>query len=79
MQISDLIQKISLSIAFFQQSVVRVLTRFKIFWYTYIWFDQNPRTVVLASIQMLLGQQGVDIAYFWLCHFYVNSLPIMEI
>ena len=38
------------------------------FWYTYICFDPSYRTVVMASIQMLLAQQNLDMAYF--CHYY---------
>ena len=31
--------------------------------YTYICFDPSYRTVVVASIQILLGQQALDMAY----------------
>ena len=41
----------------FEQRFVWVLTAFIRFWYTYICFDPNYGTVVVASIQMLLAQR----------------------
>ena len=48
----------------FQQRFVSVLTAFIGFWYTYICFNPYYRTVVVASIQMLLAQQILGLAYF---------------
>ena len=52
---------------------------FKGFWYTYICFDPNYRTVVVASIQMLLVQRIFDMVYFLNHHYYVHLLPIIII
>ena len=48
----------------YQQSFVWVLTALRGFWWTYIYFDPKYKTVVLASIQMLLAQRILDMAYF---------------
>ena len=64
----------------YQQSFVCVLTAFRAFWHTYICFDPNYRTVVVASSQMLLAQRIFDMVYF--VHYYnhyVHLLPIIMI
>ena len=63
----------------FQQRFVWVLTAFRWFWYTYICTDPNHRIVVAASVQMLIGQQVLDNAYFPHCYYYGHLLSIMKI
>ena len=62
----------------FKQRFVWVLTAFTRFWYTYFWFDSKYRTVVVASIQMLLAQRILDMAYFRHYHYYDQLLSIIE-
>ena len=49
------------------------------FWYTYICFDLNYRTVVMASIQMLLVQRILDMAYFRHYYYYGHLLSITKL
>ena len=62
-----------------QQRFVWVLTAFRGFWYTYTCVDPNYRTVVVASIQMLLAQWILDMAYFLYYHHYGHLLSIIGI
>ena len=63
----------------YQRSFVWVLTAFRGSWYTYICFDLNYRTVVVASIQMLLAQRILCMAYFLHYNHYGHSLSIIII
>ena len=56
--------------------VVTALRRFR---FTYICFDPRHRTVVVASIEILLGQQILEMAYFRPYYYYCLLLPIMKI
>ena len=74
-RIFGLVHKFSRSMNFFyQKRFVWVLTAFKGFWYTYICFDPNYRKVVVASIQILLAQRILDMAYFLKCYYYGHLL-----
>ena len=50
---------------------------FRGFWYTYIGFDAKYRTVVVASIQMLLAQRILDVTYFLHYYYYGHLLSII--
>ena len=63
----------------FKQHCVIVLIAFRRFWYTYICFDPNYRTEVVASIQMLLAQRILDMSYFRHYYYYGHLLPIIKI
>ena len=63
----------------FWQRFVLVLTAFRMFWYTYICFHPNYRTVVVGSIQMLIAQRILDMAYFCHYHYYGHLLSIIKI
>ena len=47
------------------------------FWYTYICFDSKYRAVVVASIQILLAQRILDMAYFLHYYYYGHLLSII--
>ena len=63
----------------FQQSFVWVPVALIRFWYAYTCFDPNYRTVVVASIQMLLAQRIWDMAYIRHYHYYGHLLSITKI
>ena len=63
----------------FQQRLVWVRAAFTRFCYTYFCFDPNYRTVVVASIQMLLAQPILNMAYFRHYYYYGHLLSIIKI
>ena len=63
----------------FQQRFVWVLTDLRSSWYTYICFDPNHRMEWVVSIQMLLGQQVLDMTYVRHYYLYGQLLSIMEV
>ena len=74
-----LIHKFSRSINWSSTTFVLVLAAFRRSWYTHICFDPNNRTVVVASIQMLLAQRILDMAYFRHDHYYGHLLSNIKI
>ena len=63
----------------FSPSFVWVLTAFRRFWYRYNCSDPNYTTIVVTSIQMLLAQRILDIAYFRYYHYYGHLMSIIKI
>ena len=49
----------------FSTTFIWFRTAFRRFWYIYIFLNPNHRAVMVASIQMLLVQQLLDMAYFY--------------
>ena len=56
-----------------------VLTAFRGFWHIYICFDPKYKTEVVASIQMLLAQRILDVAYFLHYYYCGHLLSIITI
>ena len=63
----------------FKQHCVLVLIVFRRFWHTYICFAPNYRAAVVVSIQMLLAQRILDMAYFRHYYHYGHLLFIIKI
>ena len=78
-RICGLIHMLSRSIYLLSKIVVWVLTGFRRFWYKHFRFDPNYRTVVVASIEMLLAQRILDMAYFLHYYYYDHLLSIIII
>ena len=74
----DCIPQFSRWIYLFSQRFVWVLMTFKRFWYTYFCFDANHKRLVLASIQMSLGQQVLDTASCRHYYYYSHLLSIVK-
>ena len=62
----------------FKQRFVWVLGVFRKFWYTSICLDPNSRTIVVTSIQKLLAQRILDMAYFRHYHYYDHLLSVIK-
>ena len=78
-RIYDLIHKFSRLINLFSKRFDRVLIAFIRFLYTYICFDRNYRMVVVVSMQMLLAQRIMHMAYFRPYYYYSYFQSIIKI
>ena len=78
-QIYGLIHKLSRLINLFSTTSCLSSSCVYRFWYTYFCFDPNYRKVVVASIQMLLAQPILDMAYFRHYYYYGHLLSIIKI
>ena len=74
-----LIHKLARSMNLLLKSFVWVLTMFRGFWYTITCFDPKYKKVVVASIQILLAQWILDMAYFLQYYYYGHLLSIIMI
>ena len=78
-QIYGLIHKLSRLINLFSTTSCLSLSCVYKIWYTYLCFDPNYRTVVVAFIEMLLAQPILDMAYFRHYYYYGHLLSIIKI